>query len=104
MRCSGASALGVLGPNDYPGFVPWAYVGRVAMRQSAQLVLLVSLTFFTGAALAVDHGQFENVPDDIRAWFKVVRSPPGVPCSDISARHLTESDCVAGTSWVPIND
>ena len=75
MRYSGASALGVLGPNDYPGFVPWAYVGRVAMRQSAQLVLLVSLTFFTGAALAVDHGQFENVPDDIRAWFKGVRSP-----------------------------
>jgi hypothetical protein len=40
------------------------------MRQSAQLVLLVSLTFFTGAALAADHGQFENVPEDIRAWFK----------------------------------
>ena len=45
------------------------------MRQSAQLVLFVSLTFFTGAAHAVDRGQFENVPDDIRAWFKGVRSP-----------------------------
>ena len=40
------------------------------MRQSAQLVLFVSLTFFTGAVHAVDRGQFENVPDDIRAWFK----------------------------------
>src|SRR5258706_9460371 len=103
MRYSGASALGVLGPNDYPGFVPWAYVGRVAMRQSAQLVLLVSLTFFTGAALAVDHGQFENVPDDIRAWFKGVRSPAGVPCCDISDGHRTEYDVRAGAYWVPIN-
>src|SRR6266403_5796860 len=99
MRYSGASALGVLGPNDYPGFVPWAYVGRVAMR----LVLLVSLTFFTGAALAVDHGQFENVPDDIRAWFKGVRSPAGVPCCDISDGHRTEYDVRSGAYWVPIN-
>jgi hypothetical protein len=44
------------------------------MRQSAQLVLLISLTLFTGAAHAVDRGQFENVSDDIRAWFKGVHS------------------------------
>ncbi len=50
-----------------------AYVRRIAMRQSAQLVLFVSLTFFTGAAHAVDRGQFENVPDDVRTWFKGVR-------------------------------
>ena len=54
------------------------------MRQSAQLVLFVSLTFFTGAAHAVDRGQFENVPDDVRTWLKGVRSPAGVPCCDIS--------------------
>jgi hypothetical protein len=80
-----------------------AYVGRIAMRQSAQLVLFVSLTFFTGAALAVDRGQFENVPDDIRAWFKGVRSPAGVPCCDISDGHRTEYDVRAGAYWVPIN-
>ena len=73
------------------------------MRQSTQLVLFVSLTFFTGAALAVDHGQFENVPDDIRAWFKGVRSPAGVPCCDISDGHRTEYDVRAGAYWVPIN-
>ena len=73
------------------------------MRQSAQLVLFVSLTFFTGAAHAVDRGQFENVPDDIRAWFKGVRSPAGVPCCDISDGHRTEYDVRAGAYWVPIN-
>ena len=83
--------------------VRMAYVGRVAMRQSAQLVILVSLIFFTGAALAVDHGQFENVPDDIRAWFKGVRSPAGVPCCDISDGYRTEYDVRAGAYWVPIN-
>jgi hypothetical protein len=96
-------ALGDLGPNHYPCLVRMAICGKVAMRQSAQLVLLVSLTFFTGAALAVDHGQFENVPDDIRAWFKGVRSPAGVPCCDISDGHRTEYDVRAGAYWVPIN-
>jgi hypothetical protein len=80
-----------------------AYVGRIVMRQSAQLVLLVSLTFFTGAAHAVDRGQFENVPDDVRTWFKGVRSPAGVPCCDISDGHRTEYDVRAGAYWVPIN-
>jgi hypothetical protein len=80
-----------------------AYVGRIAMRQSAQLVLFVSLTFFTGAAHAVDRGQFENIPDDVRTWFKGVRSPAGVPCCDISDGHRTEYDVRAGAYWVPIN-
>jgi hypothetical protein len=68
-----------------------------------QLVLFVSLTFFTGAAYAVDRGQFENVPDDVRTWFKGVRSPAGVPCCDISDGHRTEYDVRAGAYWVPIN-
>src|ERR1700720_3059541 len=76
---------------------------EIAMRQSAQLVLLMSLTFFTGAAHAVDRGQFENVPDDIRAWFKGVRSQDGLPCCDISDGHRTEYDVRAGAYWVPIN-
>ena len=73
------------------------------MRQTAQLVLFVSLTFFTGAAHAVDRGQFENVPDDVRTWFKGVRSPAGVPCCDISDGHRTEYDVRGGAYWVPIN-
>src|SRR5258707_12239909 len=82
----------------------FAYAGRIAMRQSAQLVLLVSLTFFTGAAHAVDRGQFENVPDDIRAWFKGVRSPDGVPAAtfpmDIARSMTCELELIGFQSMV----
>jgi hypothetical protein len=44
---------------------------------------------FMGAAYAFDNGQYENVPADIRAWFKGVMSPNGVPCCDISDGHRT---------------
>src|SRR5260370_41962232 len=68
------------------------------------LVLVVrALMFVLGTTRGVDRGQFENVPDDIRAWFKGVRSPAGVPCCDISDGHRTEYDVRAGAYWVPIN-
>src|SRR5258705_5424129 len=77
---------------------------EIAMRQSAQLVLLMSLTFFTGAAHAVDRGQFENVPDDIRAWFKGVRSPHGVPAAtfpmDIARSMTCELELIGFQSMV----
>src|SRR3954469_19130678 len=46
--------------------------------------LLIPMVVIAATAHAVDRGQFENVPDDIRAWFKGVRSPAGIPCCDIS--------------------
>jgi hypothetical protein len=61
------------------------------------------LIFVSATAWAVDRGQFENVPDDIRAWFKGVRSSAGVPCCDISDGHRTEYDARAEAYWVPIN-
>src|SRR5258708_22838649 len=73
------------------------------MRLRQLLLILGALILVTGTARAVDHGQFENVPDDIRAWFKGVRSPTGVPCCDISDGHRTEYDVRQGAYWVPIN-
>src|SRR5258705_659797 len=73
------------------------------MLLRALLLVIGALISVSGTALAVDHGQFENVPDDIRAWFKGVRSPAGVPCCDISDGHRTEYDVRAGAYWVPIN-
>jgi hypothetical protein len=52
------------------------------MGQLTRLVLLVPLIFFTATAHAADRGRYENVPDDVRTWFKGVRSPTGVPCCD----------------------
>jgi hypothetical protein len=73
------------------------------MRLRALLFVLGALIFVSGTVLAVDHGQFKNIPDDIRAWFKGVRSPTGVPCCDISDGHRTEYDVRAGAYWVPID-
>ncbi len=72
------------------------------MRSFAQIVLLASLSVLTSAALAFDNGQFENVPPDIRAWFKGVIAPNGVPCCDISDGHRTEYNFREGSYWVPI--
>ena len=73
------------------------------MRLRPLLLVLGALIFVSGTVRAVDRGQFENVPDDIRAWFKGVRSPAGVPCCDISDGHRTEYDVRSGAYWVPIN-
>jgi hypothetical protein len=73
------------------------------MLLRALLLVIGALIFVSGTALAVDRGQFENVPDDIRAWFRGVHSPAGIPCCDISDGHRTEYDVRAGAYWVPIN-
>lgn len=54
-------------------------------------------------AHATDSGQYTNVPDHIRAWFKSVRSKSGIPCCDIADGHPTESDIRGDDYWVPIN-
>ena len=73
------------------------------MRKLAPIVLLLAACGMTGTALAFDNGQYENVPPDIRAWFKGVMAPNGVPCCDISDGHRTEYDVRNGAYWVPID-
>ena len=72
------------------------------MRRFAPIALLAACCACAGTALAFDNGQYENVPADIRAWFKGVMAPNGVPCCDISDGHTTEYDFRAGAYWVPI--
>jgi hypothetical protein len=72
------------------------------MRRFAQIALLAWLPALTGAAFAFDNGQYENVPPEIRAWFKGVVAPNGVPCCDIADGHRTEYDFRGGAYWVPI--
>src|SRR5260221_14284667 len=71
------------------------------MRRAAPIVMMC-LMLALGSAHAIDRGQFENVPDDIRAWFKSKISPSGVPCCDISDGFRTEYDVRDGAYWVPI--
>lgn len=72
-------------------------------RLRLKLILLVPLVLLASTSYAVDRGQYENVPDHIRSWFKGVRSPSGMPCCDISDGHRTDYDVRHGTYWVPID-
>ena len=72
------------------------------MRKLAPFVLIAFLPLLASAALAVDRGQFGHVPPDIRAWFKSVIAPNGVPCCDELDGHRTTYDVRAGAYWVPI--
>lgn len=62
------------------------------MRRFAQIALLTCMPALAHTALAFDDGQYENVPTDVRNWFKGVIAPNGVPCCDISDGHRTEYD------------
>ena len=73
------------------------------MRRRRQIVMAAVAVALTTAANAFDRGQYENVPADIRAWFKGVVSPSGVPCCDISDGHRTGYDVREGVYWVPID-
>ena len=72
------------------------------MRRFARITLVACLPVLAGTAFAFDNGQYDNVPADIRAWFKGVIAPNGVPCCDISDGHRTEYDFREGAYWVPI--
>jgi hypothetical protein len=73
------------------------------MREYRQIVIAAVVVALAGAAHAFDNGQYNDVPADIRAWFKRVISPSGVPCCDISDGHRTAYDFRAGAYWVPID-
>ena len=72
------------------------------MRRLAPFALLACLSVLASAAIAFDNGQYDNVAPDIRAWFKSVMAPNGVPCCDISDGHRTTYDVRQGAYWVPI--
>jgi hypothetical protein len=65
-------------------------------------IVLAALALCT-PAVARDNGQFGNVPPDVRAWFKGVKSPTGIPCCDIADGHPTDYDMRENRYWVPIN-
>jgi hypothetical protein len=73
------------------------------MRKNALIVMMVFWGALTSVAQAIDRGQFDDVPDNIRSWFKAQISPSGVPCCDIADGHRTEYDVRGGAYWVPID-
>ncbi len=73
------------------------------MKRRAAIYLLASLSLWTVGAAAMDRGQFESVPENVRTWFKNVRSPHGVPCCDIADGHRTDYQMRSDGYWVPID-
>src|SRR5215470_11970483 len=67
--------------------------------------LIASLVFCAvsaTAAIAMDRGQFANVPLEVREWFEHLRSPKGEPCCSYADGHRTGYDMRQGQYWVPI--
>lgn len=57
------------------------------MRSLVRAILVASLLLAPVVVQAFDSGQYENVDPNVRAWFKSVRSPHGVPCCDLADGH-----------------
>lgn len=72
------------------------------MRKRALFGSAICLALLAPAAHGVDRGQYKDVPEDIRAWFKGVKNADGIPCCDISDGHRTNYDVRGGAYWVPI--
>jgi hypothetical protein len=61
-------------------------------RILALALLCILSTCGMQPVFAVDNGQYGDVPDDLRSWFKSVRSPNGVPCCDIADGYRIPAD------------
>jgi hypothetical protein len=59
--------------------------------------------FSAATAAAMDRGQFQNVPPEIREWFENMRSPKGIMCCSYADGHRTGYDIRQGQYWVPID-
>lgn len=72
-------------------------------RNHLVLAALLAVSMAT-PAFDKDAGQWDDVPDNIKSWFKNVRSPHGIPCCDIADGHRTEwrTQDNDGRYWVPI--
>jgi hypothetical protein len=62
------------------------------MRGFARVALLACMSALTSAALAFDNGQYDNVPADIRAWFKSVMALNGVPSGESGEKIMRRRD------------
>jgi hypothetical protein len=68
---------------------PPSLVGAAARAAALLAIALAAYALWIGAPRARDNGQWNDVPDTIRQWFKGVRSPFGMPCCDIADGHRT---------------
>lgn len=61
------------------------------------LVMLLALTI--PASAFNQDGQYDDIPQHLRDWFKGQRSPHGVPCCDISDAHVVDEQTRPDGYW-----
>jgi hypothetical protein len=71
-------------------------------KAGSMIASLVFCAVSATAAIAMDRGQFANVPLEVREWFEHLRSPTGVPCCSYADGHRTGYDTRQDQYWVPI--
>ena len=78
----------------------WRMVGYVTI--AFLIGALVGLGMASRAA-AFDRGQYDDVPESVRQWFKAQRNPEtGIPCCDVADGYNTEAQ-IRGNHWfVPV--
>jgi hypothetical protein len=74
------------------------------MSLCMRILMLISICLLPVPVRAFDNGQYADVPDNVRSWFKSIRGPGGKLCCDIADGHRTTwKGDEAGRYWVPIN-
>jgi len=71
----------------------------IVTRPVATLAFAIGALISTAAAF--DNGQWTDVPDHVRSWFKSLRSPAGVHCCDIADGHRTNWEIRSTGYFIP---
>jgi hypothetical protein len=71
-----------------------------AIRPASIIACAIGALIST-AALPFDNGQWNDVPDQVRSWFKSLRSPAGVNCCDVADGHRTDWEIRAAGYFIP---
>jgi hypothetical protein len=72
----------------------------IVTRPVTTLAFAIGVLIST-AASAFDNGQWNDVPDHVRAWFRSVLSPSGVHCCDIADGHRTDWEIRPAGYFIP---
>ena len=71
-------------------------------KAGSMIASLVFCAVSATATIAMDRGQFANVPLEVRQWFEHLRSPAGMLCCSYADGHRTGYDMRQDQYWVPI--
>ena len=72
------------------------------MKTTVRWLTIVAVICLPCVAVAFGGGEYGDVPDNVRSWFRGVHSPHGVPCCDIADGRRTDYEIRGDGYWIPI--